>query len=152
MIITLQNASFLSTDMNIKHLWRQTLSSASVTWMPRILKSWTSCRLCTVPSLIMASWHNQLSFLSTNLFRSNILNASFISWICSSVNWSATLDMLSSLLTLYRNRFYIAHKHNVMLFVSPRQLAVCNRNNCNHFHSASEAPGSYFSNGYRKQP
>ena len=80
-----------------RHSWRQTLSSASVTWMPRILKSWTSCRLWTVPSLLMG-WHNDnhLSFLSKNLFRSNILNASFISWICSSVNWSATLDMLSS--------------------------------------------------------
>ena len=35
---------------------------------------------------------------------------------------------------------------------SPRHLAVCNRNNCNHFHCAGEAPGIYFSNGYRKQP
>ena len=41
---------------------RQTLSSASVTWIPRILKSWTSWRLCTVPSLLMTCL--MISFIS----------------------------------------------------------------------------------------
>ena len=50
---------------------------------------------------------------STNLLRSNMLKASFISWICSSVNWSATFVMLSSSCYPFF-LFYFPDKHSVL--------------------------------------
>ena len=48
---------------------------------------------------------------SRNLLRSNMLKASFISWICSSVNWSATLVMLSFCPPVTRFLYYFPRKH-----------------------------------------